>query len=433
MPKTTQKHRNHGVEIGIDMPSLLGITQGCPHHQQCQKRHRRSNPKVAAEDKGRHADDENPEESAEGDVPVSSKGNVEVVLQPTRERDVPTLPKVGTVGSLIRRVEILGEIESHELGEAYRNVGVSREIGIYLKGINKECHEVLETGKEGRVGKYSVDEIHCQEIGKDYLLQKTVQDPKHSHTELHTAQMIRTIQLGNEVGSLDDGTCHQLGKEGHIEPEIEDVAHRFHKSPVDIGRITDHLERIEGDSHGKNDSVHTPELALGEKVSRLSSDVGHLEVRAKQVIHHIGEEITVLEIAQNGQIHKDTQHQKSLALPLPVVSETVDEPRYRVVGAGDENEQSHKKSARLIIEKEADKEKIGILQRTKRHDRATYVLLPLGGERHKQGETAEHKGEEYPELQLGEKQRTMRVEGKDTLDIGYQTRHNVDFFLLEVM
>ena len=259
------------------------------------------------------------------------------------------------------------------------------------------------------------------------------QDPKHSHTELHTAQMIRAIQLGNEIGSLDDGACHQLGKEGHIEPEIEDVAHRFHKSPVNIGRITDHLERIEGDSHGKDDSIHTPELALGEKVSHLSGDVGHLEVRAKQVIYHIGEEITVLEIAQNGQIYKDTQYQKSLALPLPVVSETVDEPRYRVVGAGDENEQSHKKSARLIIEKEADKEEIGILQRTKRHDRATYVLLPLGGERHKQGEATEHKGEEYPELQLGEKQRAMRVEGKDTLDIGYQTRHNVDFFLLEVM
>src|SRR5579863_9363077 len=64
---------------------------------------------------------------------VAAHGNVEVVAQPARERDVPPAPEVLETERAVGLVEILREAESKQRRNADRDVGVGAEIAIDLQ------------------------------------------------------------------------------------------------------------------------------------------------------------------------------------------------------------------------------------------------------------------------------------------------------------
>ena len=170
----------------------------------------------------------NPEVRAEGGVTVAAQGNVEVSLQPARQRDVPAFPEVAAVGRLVWRVEVARQVEAHEQREADGDVRVAREVGIHLQRIGEEGHKVLEAGEEHRVFEHAVDEVHRDVVAQDDFLEQSVENPEHGHAELQPAQAVFPVELGNEVAGLHDGPCHELGEEGDVESEVEEVAHGFH-------------------------------------------------------------------------------------------------------------------------------------------------------------------------------------------------------------
>ena len=90
---------------------------------------------------------------------ITSQGDIEIALEPTAERHVPAAPELLRIAGLVGRIEVLRQIEAHEKGDTYGNIGIAREIGIHLQGIGKERKEVLEAREEQRVVKDTVDEV----------------------------------------------------------------------------------------------------------------------------------------------------------------------------------------------------------------------------------------------------------------------------------
>src|ERR1035438_6643943 len=65
-------------------------------------------------------------------LPAAAQGNVEVVAQPTGERDVPAPPEVRHAGRQVRTPEVDREVKSEQLGHADGHVRVAGKIEIDL-------------------------------------------------------------------------------------------------------------------------------------------------------------------------------------------------------------------------------------------------------------------------------------------------------------
>ena len=70
-----------------------------------------------------------------GRAAVPAEGDVEVVAQPARERDVPATPEVLEVTCRVGRVEVHREAEAEEQGQADGDVGVAAEVAVDLHGV----------------------------------------------------------------------------------------------------------------------------------------------------------------------------------------------------------------------------------------------------------------------------------------------------------
>src|SRR4051812_42353399 len=65
---------------------------------------------------------------------VSSKWDVDVIAEPRRQRDVPSLPELLNRPGEVRRPEVRHEVDTHDAGRTDGDVGVSGEVEVDLKG-----------------------------------------------------------------------------------------------------------------------------------------------------------------------------------------------------------------------------------------------------------------------------------------------------------
>ena len=164
MPQTAQQHRHHAVEVSVYLASPLGTAPCCEDDGEGEKQGGRSDPYAAAQYQAGKRENGYPQVCAEGDVAVAAQGDVEVCLQPAAQADVPALPEVGAVLGLVRRVEVAGQVEAHEQRQTDGYVGVAREVGVDLEGVEEECHRVLEAGEEQGIGKDAVHEVEGEVV-----------------------------------------------------------------------------------------------------------------------------------------------------------------------------------------------------------------------------------------------------------------------------
>ena len=102
MPESTQEHRYHAVQVGINLFASVRTAPSSQYNGESQQEGSYRYPNVSAQYKSRKGEGRNPEICAESDVSIATKWNVKVVLQPTAKADVPPLPEVGAVLGLIR-------------------------------------------------------------------------------------------------------------------------------------------------------------------------------------------------------------------------------------------------------------------------------------------------------------------------------------------
>lgn len=215
---------------------------------------------------------------------------------------MPATPELLRVAGLIRRVEVLRQVEAHEQRDADSDVGVAGEVRINLHRVGEQGEEVLEAGEEHRALEHAVDEVDGEVVGKDDLLEQTVQDPEHRYAKLPAGEEERTIELRHELRSADDRSGYELREERDVEAEVEDVFHRLNLAAVDIHGVGDNLEDIERYAHRQDNAVHEETSIVAETVAYISEDIEDLNRRAEQVVEDVREEVRVLEVEEQGKV-----------------------------------------------------------------------------------------------------------------------------------
>ena len=82
----------------------------------------------------KHRDDEI-DVLAHPTLAVAAQRDVDIVANPRREGDMPATPEIGNTLRAIRGVEIEGEAEAKQQGDADGHIAIAREVAIYLKGV----------------------------------------------------------------------------------------------------------------------------------------------------------------------------------------------------------------------------------------------------------------------------------------------------------
>ena len=303
---------------------------------------------------------------------------------------MPALPEVAAGVGFVGRVEVLGQSEAHEQGHTNGNVGVAREVGVDLEAVAVEGHQVLKTRETSGVLKHAVDEVHRQVVRQEHLLQESIQDPKCGDAKLLFSQVVLLVELGNEVRRAHNGPGHQLGKEAHVEPKIQDVLDRLDVPAVHVHRIADGLERVERDADRQQDLIH-PEPAAKQVIRPQREVVDRGEVRPKNLIERVGEEVGVLEVHQHKQVDDHTQGQPPFApAALGLVYPKTDE----VIAESTEQQDGEKRARGLVVKPQRGDEQEGVAGRLALVQKAEY---------------GEHRTEKHPEGQFGEDHRLVHV------------------------
>ena len=226
MPKAAKKHRVHPVDVRDEFLAVF-LAEGYQDSQNSgDHEHDSVNPPVLGQSRGQESDSEDDRIRAECAITVASKRDVKIVLKPFGKGNMPPLPELSGVAGLVRRIEVLRQIETHQHSDTGGDVSVPGEVGIDLKRVAEESRKVLETGVKQRVLENPVAEIHSQIVAQNQLLGKSVQNPENRDTELSAAKEERFVKLREKLFGAHDRAGHKLRKETQVEAEIPEVLDR---------------------------------------------------------------------------------------------------------------------------------------------------------------------------------------------------------------
>ena len=226
VPQTAKEHRVHPVDVRDQFLAVF-LAEGDQKCQHCRNDQNHSeNPPVLGQSRGQESDSEDDRIRAECAIAVASKRDVKIVLKPFGKGNMPPLPELSGVAGLIRRIEVLRQIETHQHSDTGGDVSVPGEVGIDLKRVAEESRKVLETGVKQRVLENPVTEIHSQIVAQNQLLGKSVQNPENRDTELSAAKEERFVKLREKLFGAHDRAGHKLRKETQVEAEIPEVLDR---------------------------------------------------------------------------------------------------------------------------------------------------------------------------------------------------------------
>ena len=312
---------------------------------------------------------------------------------------MPSLPELSGIAGLVRRIEILRQIEAHQHRNSGGDVRVPGKVGIDLKGVAEQCRKVLKASVKQRVFEDPVAKIHSQIVTQNQLLGQSVQNPENRDSELSAAKEERLVKLREKLLGTNDRACHQLREETQIESEIPEVLYRADCPARNIHHIAYRLEDEERDSDRQEDGVHIERLRSRQLVAHGRKPVFHNKFRSEEVVYDICQEIGVLVVAQKRQVHDRTQHHNRLA-PEGLPHSAQNKSRQIVID-NHKAEQNQEQSARLVVKEKTDEEQESVAQQH---------LVP------EHAQKGQHNGEERPEIELGEQQRVSLVKREQVLE-----------------
>ena len=190
---------------------------------------------------------------AEAPLAVAAQRDVEVILQPRGEGDMPAAPELGDRGRLVGRVEVDVEPEAEEERQPDSHVGIAREVAIDLQSVAIDAHQVLEAGVERRCLEDAVDKIEADIVRDHRLLHQAAEDEEKSLAKRLAGHQRIAVDLRDEITCPHDRSRHQLREEGDVEEVIDPSPERLDPPPIDIDHVADALEGEERDTDGQED------------------------------------------------------------------------------------------------------------------------------------------------------------------------------------
>ncbi len=251
---------------------------------------------------------------------ISAERDVQIVAEPSRERDMPPPPELGERTRRIGTIEILGQPESEEPAQADRHVRIAREVEVDLKRITEKSEggdggpKLVRGQREDRVGG------HAERVRHEQLLREADREaPNPLGGSLDVDDPVG--QLGDEVLVADDRSRDQLRKECDEERQADRIALGGMLTPMHVDQIRDRLEREERDPDR--------EMDIGEARSKRSrqGQPRHAADRGKT----FEEEIGVLEPGEDREIRRDRQGQRRAPAGALIGAAGAPDPETRAV------------------------------------------------------------------------------------------------------
>ena len=112
------------------------------------------------------------------------------------------------------------------------------------------------------------------------------------------------------------GPATSCGKNEKVKAEIQELLHRLDALPLHVHHIAHRLESEEGDSHRQDDGIYPEQAGSCKDVEPLAQDIVHLQLQAEEDVHEIREEVRILEIGQDTQVHHHAESGERLSPPL---------------------------------------------------------------------------------------------------------------------
>ena len=182
---------------------------------------------------------------------AAAQREVEVILEPRGQADVPAVPEIAQARGGVRVVEVQHHPEAHQRGDAAGHVGIAAEVEVDLPA---ERHGRQDQGRRLEQAGVAVDRVDIlgQVVGQRHFLEEAHEEERQAVGEVLPRDRRRSLELRQEVVGALDRPGHQLGEERDERQEAHEAALRLDHAVVGVDRVAHRLERVEGDADGQD-------------------------------------------------------------------------------------------------------------------------------------------------------------------------------------
>ena len=305
------------------VPQAMGCQGKAVHRSPCHEVPRSTMPQSAHKHRQNQID-----VSHELALAVSAKRDVDIIAQPTRQRDVPSVPELGNRRTLVRAVEVLRKVKSEQKSNSDSHIAVARKVAVNLKGKTVDSEQILQARIERRVVENSLDKVDAYIVADDCFLEQSGNNQEQSFAKCFTSNNHLSVYLRNEITRPYDWSGNQLREEAYEEGIVEQTVERLQLSSVHIDCVA---ERLEGE----------------ERYSDRQHDIERFEVSAGNISPYCSEEISVLEVDEERHIDKHAEPYKEK--PLPLLARRVDAMCHNKVEARYDGKNLEVSAAALVV------------------------------------------------------------------------------------
>jgi hypothetical protein len=246
----------------------------------------------------------------------------------------------------VGQVEVVHQLEAHQLRDAPGDVRVAREVAEDLngEGIGRD-QRLAAAGREAR----RVDAVDEQRdvVGDEHLLRVAPHHQPDAVLHLLARDPARVRHLGQQVRGALDRPGHQLREEGDEECEVEEARAGLEPAAVDVDRVGERLEGVEGDADRQHD--------LQRDRARRDTEAGEQRGEA------LCEEAEVLEDEEHAEARAEADQQEAPRVGRP----PADRGGAAEVDGGREQDQREEAPVPVAVEDVARDEQQPVLARTR--------------------------------------------------------------------
>jgi hypothetical protein len=195
-------------------------------------------------------------------------------------------------GRPVGRVEVLGQRDPEEEGEAQRHVGVAREVEVELEGVGQRRLPGRRDGGRGTRRDPGVDGVHVggERVPQEGLLGEPEGEQHHAPGE--ALPRVRppeggTVELVHHLRGAHERPRQHPGEEGHVEGVAQKPNGPRPPGPQ-VGEVHHVLEREERDPDGEREVEARRGPARRQHRGEAGEEVEVLEHPEKEQVHGQG-------------------------------------------------------------------------------------------------------------------------------------------------
>ena len=186
---------------------------------------------------------------------------------------MPPPPELRDASREVGVVEILHKMEPQHPPQADGHVGIAGKVEVNIQGKGHGVHPVKQDGFFAALTEQP--DQQGKVIRKNDLFPQPYQKPPQSRRRVVPA-VLPVLQLPCDVRIADDGACNQLGEQGDIRAEVDEILLRRDAAAIDVDGVAQALEGVKADADGQR-KMKQRNFQAGDGVQTADEEVRVLE------------------------------------------------------------------------------------------------------------------------------------------------------------